>query len=74
MALPQLRYRLNERIGHLRRLQGRDEEARVLLEAAVDEIEHLRGTVYVSQLGSGLADVGGSTVYVQSNGCSAEDD
>jgi tetratricopeptide (TPR) repeat protein len=45
LALPHLRYRLNERLGSLRRLQGRDEEARVLLEAAVDEIEHLRGTV-----------------------------
>jgi tetratricopeptide (TPR) repeat protein len=45
LALPHLRYRLNERLGRLRRLQGRDEEARVLLEAAVDEIERLRGTV-----------------------------
>jgi CHAT domain-containing protein len=45
LALPQLRYRLNERLGHLRRLQGRDEEARELLETAIDEIEHLRGTV-----------------------------
>jgi CHAT domain-containing protein len=45
LALPHLRYRLNERLGHLRRLQGRDEEARVLLEAAVEEIERLRGTV-----------------------------
>ena len=45
LALPHLRFRLNERLGHLRRLQGRDEEARVLLEAAVEEIEHLRGTV-----------------------------
>jgi tetratricopeptide (TPR) repeat protein len=45
LALPHLRYRLNERLGSLRRLQGRDEEARVLLEAAVDEIERLRGTV-----------------------------
>ena len=44
-ALPRLRYRLNERFGHLRRLQGRDEEARLLLEAAVEEIERLRGTV-----------------------------
>jgi tetratricopeptide (TPR) repeat protein len=44
-ALPHLRYRLNERLGHLRRLQGRDEEARRMLEAAVDEIEHLRGAV-----------------------------
>jgi tetratricopeptide (TPR) repeat protein len=45
LSLPHLRYRLNERLGHLRRLQGRDEEARVLLEAAVEEIERLRGTV-----------------------------
>jgi len=45
LALPQLRYRLSERLGHLRRLQGRDEEARTLLEAAVEEIERLRGTV-----------------------------
>jgi CHAT domain-containing protein/tetratricopeptide (TPR) repeat protein len=45
LALPHLRYRLNERLGSLRRLQDRDEEARVLLEAAVDEIERLRGTV-----------------------------
>jgi tetratricopeptide (TPR) repeat protein len=45
LALPQLRYRLNERLGSLRRLQGRDEEAQVLLDAAVDEIERLRGTV-----------------------------
>ena len=45
MALPQLRYRLNERLGRLRRLQGNGEEARVLLEAAIDEIERLRGTV-----------------------------
>jgi tetratricopeptide (TPR) repeat protein len=45
LALPHLRYRLNERLGSLRRVQGRDEEARVLLEAAVDEIERLRGTV-----------------------------
>ena len=44
-ALPHLRYRLNERFGRLRRLQNRDEEARVLLEAAVDDIERLRGTV-----------------------------
>ncbi|QIN80461.1 CHAT domain-containing protein [Rubrobacter marinus] len=45
LALPQLRYRSNERLGRLRRLQGRDEEARALLEAAVEEIERLRGTV-----------------------------
>jgi CHAT domain-containing protein len=45
LALPHLRYRLNERLGRLRRLQGREEEARTLLEAAVEEIERLRGTV-----------------------------
>ncbi len=45
LELPHLRYRLNERLGRLRRLQGREEEARVLLEAAVDEIERLRGTL-----------------------------
>ena len=45
LALPQLRYRLNERLGRLRRLQGRDEEARALLETAIGEIESLRGTV-----------------------------
>ena len=45
LALPQLRYRLSERLGRLKRLQGRDEEARTLLEAAVAEIERLRGTV-----------------------------
>jgi len=45
LALPQLRYRLNERLGHLRLLQGRGEEARALLEGAVDEVERLRGTV-----------------------------
>jgi CHAT domain-containing protein len=45
LALPHLRYRLYERLGRLRRLQHRDEEARGLLEAAVDDIERLRGTV-----------------------------
>jgi CHAT domain-containing protein len=45
LMLPHLRYQLNERLGRLRRLQGRDEEARVLLEAAVEEIERLRDTV-----------------------------
>jgi tetratricopeptide (TPR) repeat protein len=45
LTLPHLRYRLHERLGSLRRLQGRDEEARALLEAAIEEIELLRGTV-----------------------------
>jgi tetratricopeptide (TPR) repeat protein len=45
IALPPVRYRLNERLGRLRRLQGRDEEAQRLLKAAVEEVERLRGTV-----------------------------
>jgi CHAT domain-containing protein len=45
LGLPHLRYRLNERLGRLRRLQGREQEARTLLETAVEEIERLRGTV-----------------------------
>ncbi|MDQ4128652.1 MAG: CHAT domain-containing protein, partial [Actinomycetota bacterium] len=45
LTLPQLQYRLNERLGHLRRLQGRGEEARALLEQAVDDLERLRGAV-----------------------------
>ena len=45
ISLPQLRFRLNERVGHLRWLQGRSEEAERLLKAAVKEIERLRGTV-----------------------------
>ena len=42
LALPQLRQRLNERLGRLRRLQGNEEEALVALEEAIDEIERLR--------------------------------
>jgi tetratricopeptide (TPR) repeat protein len=45
LALPQLRQRLNERLGRLKRLQGKDEEALVALEEAIDEIERLRDTV-----------------------------
>jgi tetratricopeptide (TPR) repeat protein len=45
LALPQLRQRLNERLGRLKRLQGNDEEAVVALEEAIDEIERLRDTV-----------------------------
>jgi tetratricopeptide (TPR) repeat protein len=45
IALPQLRHRLNERLGRLRRLQGNEEEALVVLEEAIDEIERLRHTV-----------------------------
>ncbi|MGH2543253.1 MAG: CHAT domain-containing protein, partial [Ardenticatenaceae bacterium] len=45
VMLPHARYRLHQRLGHVRRLQGRDEEARELLQAATDEIERLRGTL-----------------------------
>jgi tetratricopeptide (TPR) repeat protein len=45
LSLPHLRFRLNERLGHLRRLQDRNEEARVLLEAATEEIERFRGAI-----------------------------
>jgi CHAT domain-containing protein/tetratricopeptide (TPR) repeat protein len=45
LALPQLRFRLNERLGRLRRLQGNDEEALMVLREAIDEIERLRETV-----------------------------
>lgn len=43
LALPHLHYRLNQRMGHLRLLQGRGAEAQALLESAVDAIELLRG-------------------------------
>ncbi|NTU83207.1 MAG: CHAT domain-containing protein, partial [Chloroflexales bacterium] len=45
LGLPHLRYRVLQRLGHLRRLQGHPKEARALLEAAVDTIEGLRGTL-----------------------------
>ena len=45
LILPHLRYRINQRLGHLRLLQGRDEEAKALLEMAIADIEQLRGTL-----------------------------
>jgi CHAT domain-containing protein len=45
LALPNLRYRINERLGDLRRHQGRSAEAKSLLRAAVEEIERIRVTV-----------------------------
>lgn len=45
VSLPQLRYRLDGRLGHVRSLQGRREEARTLLERAVAGIEASRNTV-----------------------------
>ena len=43
LNLPVIRYRLDSRMGHLRRLQNRDSEARAFLERSVAEIEKLRG-------------------------------
>jgi CHAT domain-containing protein/tetratricopeptide (TPR) repeat protein len=45
LAIPHLRYRLNQRVGHIRMLQGRDQEAQALLLAAIDEIEQWRGAM-----------------------------
>ncbi|MBA3530569.1 MAG: CHAT domain-containing protein [Ardenticatenales bacterium] len=45
LHLPQMGYRLNRRLGTLRLLQGRDEEAEHLLERAIEQIEVLRGTL-----------------------------
>lgn len=45
LGLPHLRYRVLQRLGHLRRLQGRHAEALSLLETAIDTIEGLRGTL-----------------------------
>ncbi|HSL29652.1 MAG TPA: CHAT domain-containing protein [Anaerolineales bacterium] len=45
LVLPQLRYRVRQRLGHLFLLQGRDQEAELLLEAAVTSIEQLRGNL-----------------------------
>lgn len=44
-SLPQIRYRLQQRLGRLRRLQGRSKEARLLLESAIAEVEQLRGSL-----------------------------
>ncbi len=45
LALPHLRYRVNQRLGQVRRHQGRRQEAQTLLEAAVNDIESLRGAL-----------------------------
>ena len=44
-GLPQLRYRLYQRFGRLRQQQGRHQEAQSYLEAALTEIEQLRGNL-----------------------------
>ncbi len=43
LNLPSVNYRLNSRLGHLRRLQGRDNEAQRYLDLAASQIEQLRG-------------------------------
>jgi tetratricopeptide (TPR) repeat protein len=45
LGLPHLRYRLLQRLGHIRRVQGQDAEALSLLETAIEAIESLRGTL-----------------------------
>ena len=43
LNLPAVNYRLNSRLGHLRRLQERDREAKMHLDLALAQIEQLRG-------------------------------
>jgi CHAT domain-containing protein len=43
LNLPSVNYRLNGRLGHLRRLQGRDREAEMHLDLALEQVEQLRG-------------------------------
>lgn len=45
LPLPQLRVHVQQRLGRLRLLQGRELEAETTLAAAVEEIERLRGTL-----------------------------
>ena len=47
LNLPAMNYRLNSRLGHLRRLQERDGEAQMHLDLALAQIEQLRG--YLAQ-------------------------
>lgn len=57
LGLPHLNYRLNQRLGHLRLLQGNEQEAQLYLEQAIDEIERLRSTLLQEQMrASFLAD------------------
>ncbi len=45
VGLPHLRFRFLQRIGQVRLLQGKDDEAQQLLEAAIAEIERLRSSL-----------------------------
>jgi CHAT domain-containing protein/tetratricopeptide (TPR) repeat protein len=50
VELPQLRYRLQQRWGHLRLLQGDAPAAQRYLEQAIDDIERLRNTLVQERL------------------------
>jgi len=57
LALPALDYRLNSRLGRVRLLQGRLEEAEAYLTAAAQQIENLRGKLaHLAVRASFLAD------------------
>ncbi len=45
LHLPQIGYRLDLRLGEIRMLEGRTDEAQQLLEGAIAQIEQLRGTL-----------------------------
>ncbi|NUM47232.1 MAG: CHAT domain-containing protein [Anaerolineales bacterium] len=45
LGLPQLQFRLLQRLGHVYLLQGREAEAQTTLLTAIEEIETLRGTL-----------------------------
>lgn len=45
LNLPSVNYRVNSRLGHLRRLQGHDDEAQRYLDLAATQIEQLRGSL-----------------------------
>jgi tetratricopeptide (TPR) repeat protein len=45
LSLPHLRYRFLQRLGQVRRLQDRDDEAQQAFEAAITEIERLRSSL-----------------------------
>ncbi|MFN8491566.1 MAG: CHAT domain-containing protein [Caldilineaceae bacterium] len=45
LELPQLRYRLQQRLGHVHLLQGDVQQAQTYLESAIEEIERLRDTL-----------------------------
>lgn len=56
VELPQLRYRLQQRWGHLRLLQGDDMAAQAHLAGAIDEIERLRNTLVQERMRASFLD------------------